>query len=74
MHWHASVVSSVSSDTNPAIVIHFNEARYVFNTGENTNRAFVQSKATFRKTQAMFFSGLGSDRVGGLPGQSFLID
>ncbi|KAI0341479.1 hypothetical protein BDW22DRAFT_1359055 [Trametopsis cervina] len=68
MRWSASVVSPVSSDTEPTVVITFDSGKYVFNSGENTSRAWLQSTQTWRKTKSMFLSSLGTQRSSGLPG------
>ena len=68
MNWSASVLTSISSDTEPTIILTFDSAKYIFNVGENTNRAFLQSKHNWKRTKALFLTQLGTKRVGGLPG------
>ncbi|KAI3607358.1 3 trna processing endoribonuclease [Moniliophthora roreri] len=68
MHWSVSVLSTVSSDTEPTLVFTFDSAKYLFNAGENTNRAFKQSKKNWRRTKGLFFTGVSPQRAGGLPG------
>ncbi|KAJ7573869.1 hypothetical protein C8J56DRAFT_1173192 [Mycena floridula] len=68
MTWSAAVLSSVSSDTEPTIVITFDNAKYIFNAGENTNRSFLQSKYNWKRTQGIFFTQLGTQRASGLAG------
>ncbi|KAF8901546.1 hypothetical protein CPB85DRAFT_1323393 [Mucidula mucida] len=68
MTWSTSVLTTVSSDTEPAIIITFDKAKYLFNAGENASRSFLQSKRNWKKTKGVFFTDVGSHRVGGLPG------
>ncbi|KAK0202420.1 beta-lactamase-like protein [Desarmillaria ectypa] len=68
MNWSTSVLTTVSSDTEPSIIVTFDKAKYVFNAGENSGRAFLQSKRNWRKTRGIFFTDVGSQRTGGLPG------
>lgn len=68
MNWSAFVLTSISSDTEPTIVLNFDTAKYIFNVGENTNRAFLQSRHNWKKTKAFFLTQLGTQRTGGLPG------
>ncbi|KAG7445158.1 uncharacterized protein BT62DRAFT_951536 [Guyanagaster necrorhizus] len=68
MNWSTSVLTTVTSDTEPAIIITFDRAKYLFNAGENSGRAFLQSKRNWRKTRGVFFTDVSSQRIGGLPG------
>lgn len=68
MSWSASVLSSVSSDTEPTVVITFDSAKYIFNVGENTTRAFLQSRRNWKKTRGVFLTSVGTQRASGLPG------
>ncbi|KZT20914.1 hypothetical protein NEOLEDRAFT_1172230 [Neolentinus lepideus HHB14362 ss-1] len=68
MNWSLSVLSSHSADTQPSIVVTFDSAKYIFNTGENTTRAFLQSPRRWNKMRALFFSRLDAERGMGLPG------
>ncbi|KAJ6561082.1 hypothetical protein DFH09DRAFT_1035940 [Mycena vulgaris] len=68
MSWTASVVTSATTDTEPSLVISFDQAKYIFNVAENTNRAFTQKKAHRKKTRAFFLTQVGARRAGGLPG------
>ncbi len=69
MNWSTSVLTTVSSDTEPSITVTFDKAKYMFNAGENSGRAFLQSKRNWRKTRGIFFTDVGSQRTGGLPGK-----
>ncbi|KAH7911176.1 hypothetical protein BJ138DRAFT_1151318 [Hygrophoropsis aurantiaca] len=68
MSWSASVLTTVSSDTEPTIVLTFDSAKYIFNVGENTTRAFLQSRRNWKKTRGIFLSSIGTQRASGLPG------
>lgn len=68
MNWSASVLSTVSSDTEPTIVLAFDSAKYIFNAGENTSRAFLQSRRNWKRTHGLFFTQVGTQRASGLPG------
>lgn len=68
MSWNASVLSSVSSDTEPTVLITFDSAKYIFNVGENTTRAFLQSRRNWKKTRGVFLTSVGTQRASGLPG------
>lgn len=69
MNWSASVVSTVTSDTEPTIVIEFDTGKYIFNVGENTNRAFIQNRPNWKKTRGLFLTSIGTQRAGGLAGE-----
>ncbi|EIW77124.1 hypothetical protein CONPUDRAFT_139171 [Coniophora puteana RWD-64-598 SS2] len=68
MRWSASVLSTVSSDTEPSVIITFDSAKYLFNVGENTTRVFLQSRRNWRKTRGIFLSSVSTRRASGLPG------
>ncbi|KAF9059057.1 hypothetical protein BDP27DRAFT_1407846 [Rhodocollybia butyracea] len=79
-NWSMQVLSTLTSDTDPCIVFSFAQSpdgrpgsgKYIFNVGENTNRAFIQSKANWSGTRGIFLTGVGRgvnrDRTGGLAG------
>ena len=68
MNWSTSVYTTLSSDTEPSIVITFDSAKYIFNAGENTSRAILQSGRGWRKVTALFLTRLGTQRSSGVPG------
>ncbi|KAJ7132307.1 hypothetical protein C8R44DRAFT_612294 [Mycena epipterygia] len=68
MSWTAAVVTSATTDTEPSLVISFDQAKYIFNVAENANRAFTQKKAHRKSTRAFFLTQVGAQRAGGLPG------
>ncbi|OCH93318.1 hypothetical protein OBBRIDRAFT_790349 [Obba rivulosa] len=68
MNWSASVLSTVSSDTEPTLVINFDTAKYIFNVGENTSRSWLQARRNWRKARGIFLTSVGTKRCTGLPG------
>ena len=72
MNWSTSVYTALTSDTEPSIVITFDSAKYIFNAGENTTRAILQSKRGWRKVKALFLTQLGTQRSSGAPGVSLV--
>ena len=66
--WSTSVISALSSDTEPTIILTFDNAKYIFNAGENTGRAWMQRRAHWRRMKAVFFTQTGTQRMGGMPG------
>ncbi|KAI0264706.1 hypothetical protein BC834DRAFT_882205 [Gloeopeniophorella convolvens] len=68
MNWSTSVYTTLSSDTEPSIVITFDSAKYIFNAGENTTRAVMQSGRGWKKVKALFMTQLGTQRSSGVPG------
>ncbi|KAF7972807.1 hypothetical protein HWV62_16994 [Athelia sp. TMB] len=66
MNWSANVLSTVTSDTEPTIIIEFDSAKYIFNVGENTNRAFIQGRPNWKKTKGIFLTSVGAQRASGL--------
>ena len=66
--WSTSVISALSSDTEPTIIVTFDNAKYLFNAGENTGRAWTQSRAHWRRVKALFFTQVGTQRMSGMPG------
>lgn len=67
-NWSTSVYTALSSDTEPSIVITFESAKYIFNAGENTTRAILQSTRGWRKVKALFLTQLGTQRSSGVSG------
>lgn len=69
MNWSANVLTTVTSDTEPTVVVEFDSGKYIFNAGDNTNRAFNQSITNRKKTRGIFFSSVGTQRASGLSGE-----
>lgn len=67
-HWAVRAISHPTADTDLAILVTFDNAKYLFNCGEGTQRAFVQGKMSLKKLQGVFVTGAGLGVVGGLPG------
>ncbi|KAF9269308.1 hypothetical protein L218DRAFT_969838 [Marasmius fiardii PR-910] len=68
MQWSAMVLSTVSSDTEPSILVTFDAYKYLFNVGENTSRAFLQSQRNWKRTKGLFLTAATTERAGGLAG------
>ncbi|KAF6761776.1 tRNA processing endoribonuclease [Ephemerocybe angulata] len=68
MQWTASVLSTVSADSEPALMISFDEAKYMFNAGENNVRALCHSQTNRKKVKAIFCTQLTTERAGGISG------
>ncbi|KAF8956934.1 hypothetical protein BDZ97DRAFT_1848960 [Flammula alnicola] len=68
MLWSTSVLTTLSSDTEPSFMITFNDSKYIFNTSENTMRSFLQSGRLWRRTKALFFTQARVEKMSGLPG------
>ncbi|GBE87655.1 hypothetical protein SCP_1103320 [Sparassis crispa] len=68
MDWFVSVNSSISSDTEPTLVVTFEDAKYIFNVGENTSRKWLQSQRHWRKAKAIWLTSTGTQRGSGLSG------
>ncbi|OJT01744.1 hypothetical protein TRAPUB_7800 [Trametes pubescens] len=69
MHaWNVSVLSEATSDTEPTLLVDFGVAKYVFNAGDGTGRAWLGSHHSFRKTKALFATAAGTQRCGGVSG------
>src|SRR6266436_3836692 len=69
MIWSANVLSTVTSDTEPTIIIEFDTAKYIFDVGENTNRAFIQNRPNWKKARGLFLTSVGAQRASGLSGE-----
>lgn len=67
MTWSSTVHTTLSTDTEPSIIITFNDAKYIFNASENSCRAFLQN-SNWRKARAMFFTQAKVEQTSGLTG------
>lgn len=67
-NWAFSILTTTTSDTDPSFIIDFEQpgAKYIFNAGENTIRAFSQSKWGLVKTEGVFLTGVRGQTSGGL--------
>ena len=73
MSWSVEAISATTSDTEPSILVTFDEAKYLFNTGENLSRAWLQSPRGWRNTRAIFLTSTSSHRVSGMPGKQAMV-
>lgn len=69
MDWSTSVLTPLSSDTEPSIVITFTDSKYIFNAGENSIRSAIQTSRNWRKTRAIFLTQTTIDKISGLGGE-----
>jgi ribonuclease Z len=67
--WTARVLSQPSLDSDPAFLVTFDDAKYLFNCPENTTRTVIQRKYGFNKYRGIFLSRVSSETSAGLPGQ-----
>ncbi|KZV65463.1 Metallo-hydrolase/oxidoreductase [Peniophora sp. CONT] len=68
MQWSTSVITSKTADTEPMLVVTFDQAKYYFNAGEGTTRSVLQFGRGWRKAKAIFVTEVGTRTSGGLPG------
>ncbi|KAG7094254.1 hypothetical protein E1B28_007858 [Marasmius oreades] len=68
MQWSATVLSTITSDTEPCIVVAFDSYKYLFNVSENANRAFLQSRRNWKRMKGLFLTRASTERAAGLPG------
>ncbi|KAE9395582.1 hypothetical protein BT96DRAFT_922720 [Gymnopus androsaceus JB14] len=67
-NWCMSILSTTTSDTDPTFIFDFEQPgeNYIFNAGQNTSRAFTQSKWGVIRTKGVFLTGIGEKRAAGL--------
>ncbi|KAJ9120156.1 hypothetical protein QFC22_003055 [Naganishia vaughanmartiniae] len=68
MSWDLRVLTAPSLDTELCLLVTFDNAKYLINCGEGTQRNFVQKKISLRKLDGIFFTNGSAGCVGGLPG------
>lgn len=73
MSWDVLVVSTPSRDSDLAVFVTFDQARFLFNCPEGTQRQFVQKRLSMRKLKAVFFTDDDTRAVAGLPGELRLL-
>ncbi|KXN86195.1 Zinc phosphodiesterase ELAC protein 2 [Leucoagaricus sp. SymC.cos] len=61
--WSTTVITPLSYDTEPTVLVQFDSAKYIFNVGENTNRSFLQSRKNWRRTKGIFLTQVNSQRA-----------
>lgn len=69
MNWSASVLSALSADSQPSLMISFDDAKYMFNAGEGTVRSHTHCESNRRKMKALFLTQLSLERAGGIAGE-----
>ena len=74
LSWSATVHTTLSADTQPTIVVNFDDAKYIFNTSENTGRAFLETNGNWKKTKAIFFTQSTVQNTSGLTGKQVCFD
>ncbi|KAH9924164.1 uncharacterized protein B0H18DRAFT_1012649 [Fomitopsis serialis] len=67
MNWSATVLTSATSDTDPSVLVTFNDAKYLFNAGESLTRAWAHGNRGWKKISAVFVTSATSQRANGLP-------
>ncbi|TPX43189.1 hypothetical protein SeMB42_g00246 [Synchytrium endobioticum] len=68
MKYWASILGTHSHDAHPAIILHFDSKRYMFNCGEGTQRICVETGTRLLRLKNIFLTRTSWDCVGGLPG------
>ncbi|KAF9454406.1 hypothetical protein P691DRAFT_717421 [Macrolepiota fuliginosa MF-IS2] len=66
--WSTTVVTPLSYDTEPTVIVTFPDAKYMFNAGENTNRSFCQSHMNRKRLRGIFLTQVAAQRASGLGG------
>lgn len=69
MVWSTDVLTTVSSDTEPSLLLTF-DSKYAFNAGENIGRAMGQRGSGRKGFKTIFLTSIGTQRGSGLPGTS----
>jgi ribonuclease Z len=71
--WSATVHTTLSTDTQPTIIVTTEDAKYIINTSENTGRAFFESNGNWKKTKAFFFTQSNVKKTSGLTGEQLVV-
>jgi hypothetical protein len=72
LSWSSTVHTTLSTDTQPTIIVTFDDAKYIFNVSENAGRAFRESNGNWKKTKALFFTQSNVEKTSGLSGKQQL--
>ena len=72
--WNATVLASATSDTDPTLLINFDNAKYVFNVTEGFSRTCIQRKVTTNKLRSVFLSRYSTETCNGMPGRPYRED
>ncbi|KAI0037252.1 hypothetical protein K488DRAFT_39600 [Vararia minispora EC-137] len=67
-NWAVQTVTVKSADTEPSVLVAFDDAKYYFNVGENALRTFFQSRRGFKRLKAVFVTQVNTRTISGLPG------
>ncbi|KAI8814974.1 beta-lactamase-like protein [Cladochytrium replicatum] len=68
MKFHLQILATHLPDAKPAVLLHFDTQRYLFNCGEGTQRFCHENGVNLGKLRNVFVSRINWDVVGGLPG------
>lgn len=68
MKIYLQILGTDTIDSVPSFTLIFEKQRYLFNCGEGTQRFCAEHKAKFSKMNTIFFTKLGWDYIGGIPG------
>ncbi|KAJ1551715.1 hypothetical protein HK096_003572 [Nowakowskiella sp. JEL0078] len=68
MRYYLQLLSSTVADAKPAVILHFDNQRYLFNCSEGIQRFCNEYKVGLKKLKTMFVSRLNWDCIGGFPG------
>ena len=68
MKYDLIIVSSENLDSSPSIVFSFEDNIYIFNTPDQTQRLFKETKTKLSRLKHTFFTSLDSKSIGGFYG------
>ena len=71
MKYHVQVLSALTGDLRPSLLIFFDNERYLINCPEGLQRFCFQHKVRLGKLKAVLFSRLSWSCFGGFPGNLF---
>jgi ribonuclease Z len=69
-NWSIRCISTPGPDTDLAVYVSFEKARFLFGCGQGTQRAFVQKRLSMRGLGAVFLPGGTEEGRGGVAGMS----
>lgn len=55
-------------ESSPAVVVGTDTSRYIFNVGEGLQRFSMEHRVRLVKAEGFFFTSIGTETLGGLPG------
>lgn len=68
-NWRVRCFASPGSDTDLALHVYFDNARFLIGCGEGTQRAFVQKKLGMKWLEAVLLPSADARTRAGLPGE-----